>query len=170
MKIFLVLLITMMSQITFAEWTDATPSSETLPPIELKGTYQIPTENASEEQNALFPIENYKIIQNKGKTAVIEIEIPNDLVAGQKIPVQLQLELVNGQEKILTGDNTSAYCIGAWKQLKCDVQFPMNQITAVEHNKYLTQKYGQTEKAIIIQKLALKFGNEAIGKFWTTEK
>ena len=92
----------MMSQITFAEWTDATPSSETLPPIELKGTYQIPTENASEEQNALFQIENYKIIQSKGKTAVIEIEIPNDLVAGQKIPVQLQLELVNGQEKILS--------------------------------------------------------------------
>ena len=84
--------------------------------------------------------------------------------------MKLFLELVSNDEKILTGDQSSAYCIGKWTELKCDVQFPGNQISETEHATYLKNQYGDSQKSKALLSMSVRFSGEPIGKFWTVQR
>lgn len=162
-------LIILFSLISHAGWQEPQIVSETLPPLILKGIYQAPTLSEEEKEFSLFQFEQYQVQQIKGQVPFVEVQIPKDLVAGNTQTIKLYLELINNDEKILTGEQSSAYCIGKWTELKCSVQFPGNQITMTEHENYLKSQYGDSQKTKNLISMSARFSGEPIGKFWTVK-
>lgn len=162
-------LLLLISLISRAEWQEPQIVKETQPVLILQGQYQIPSASESENEFSIFSIEKYHVLQIKGNVPFIEVQVPKDLIAGKTQTVKLYLELVNNDEKILTGEESSAYCIGKWSELKCDVQFPGNQISASEHGEYLKNQYGDSQKSKALLSMSMRFSGEPIGKFWTVK-
>jgi hypothetical protein len=127
--------------------------------------YIIPTISSTEEIYSTYNLENYQVhtfSAEENKPSKLTYTLSSEMV-GSNVNVELELIASYGNEKYLAGDLATAKCIGAWKNLKCEMRFHNLPIYLAEIESNLKQKgVGEEELKMRLQILS-RFSGDPIG-------
>ncbi len=134
-------------------------------PLKLCARYSVWLPDGREDLEAVnhYVLSNYVIDRSRPGREKMIFELPTDLTAGKRIPVQLTVSKQDGANRELTGPMGAANCEGPWASMTCNFKFRAPGVKESDLRWFLTKKYGNTAQRDGLLEIASRFSGDPIG-------